>query len=140
MGRDRRGLEVAQEKRIPFCQDTGYAVLFFELGQEVRIVGGTLRDAANEGVRQGYSEGYLRNSLVRPGDRVILSGAIYTARDAAHQRGMSDAVKEGVDLPFDPTGQIVYYVGPTPARPGAGDRFRRAHDGRAHGPLRTSPH
>ena len=66
-----RNAEVAQEERIPFCQDTGYAVLFIELGQEVRIVGGTLRDAANEGVRRGYSEGYLRNSLVRtPVDRV----------------------------------------------------------------------
>ncbi len=65
-----RNAEVAQKERIPFCQDTGYAVLFFELGQEVRIVGGNLRDAANEGVRQGYSKGYLRNSLVRtPIDR-----------------------------------------------------------------------
>ena len=47
----------------------------------------------------------------------ILSGVIYTARDAAHKR-MWDAVEEGVDLPFDPEGQIVYYVGPTPAPPG----------------------
>lgn len=48
---------------------------------------------------------------------MILSGVIYTARDAAHKR-MWDAVEEGVDLPFDPEGQIVYYVGPTPAPPG----------------------
>ena len=63
--------EVARKHRIPFCQDTGYAVLFIELGQGVRIVGGDLREAVNEGVRRGYSEGYLRNSLVRnPIDRV----------------------------------------------------------------------
>ncbi len=66
-----KNAEVASERRIPFCQDTGYAVLFLELGQEVRIVGGALREAVDEGVRQGYSQGYLRNSLVRsPVDRV----------------------------------------------------------------------
>ena len=56
-------------------------------------------------------------SKLRTGDRVSLSGIIYTARDAAHQR-MWDTVREGGDLPFDPAGQIVYYVGPTPAPPG----------------------
>ena len=66
-----KNAEVARRHRIPFCQDTGYAVLFIELGQGVRIVGGDLREAVNEGVRRGYSEGYLRNSLVRnPIDRV----------------------------------------------------------------------
>ena len=62
---------MAATQRLPFCQDTGYAVLFLELGQEVRITGGSLREAVNEGVRQGYAEGYLRKSLVRsPIDRV----------------------------------------------------------------------
>ena len=66
-----KNAEVARRHRIPFCQDTGYAVLFIELGQGVHIVGGDLREAVNEGVRRGYSEGYLRNSLVRnPIDRV----------------------------------------------------------------------
>jgi fumarate hydratase subunit alpha len=49
---------------MPFCQDTGYAVLFVEIGQEVHINGGSLTEALNEGVRQGYRLGYLRKSLV----------------------------------------------------------------------------
>lgn len=51
------------------------------------------------------------------GDMVRLSGTIYTARDAAHQR-MADALDRGDDLPFDPAGQILYFTGPAPARPG----------------------
>ena len=51
------------------------------------------------------------------GDRVLISGTIYTGRDAAHKR-LSDLLKQGKDLPFDIKGQIIYYVGPTPARPG----------------------
>ena len=49
---------------IPICQDTGMAVLFFEIGQDVHLVGGDFTDAVNEGVRQGYTEGYLRKSVV----------------------------------------------------------------------------
>ena len=60
-----RNAAVAKEQRLPFCQDTGYAVLFIELGQEVHITGGLLKDALNEGVRQGYRDGFLRKSLVR---------------------------------------------------------------------------
>ena len=51
------------------------------------------------------------------GDRVLISGIIYTGRDAAHRR-LFDLLKEGKDLPFDLKGQIIYYVGPTPAKPG----------------------
>jgi len=51
------------------------------------------------------------------GDRILLNGVIYTGRDAAHKR-LSDLLKEGKELPFDIRGQIIYYVGPTPARPG----------------------
>jgi len=58
--------QLAREKRVPMCQDTGLAVLFVELGQEVRIEGGLLKDALNEGVRQGYQEGYLRKSACDP--------------------------------------------------------------------------
>ncbi len=57
--------EIASEERIPICQDTGFAVVFVELGRDVRIVGGDLYDAINEGVRRGYNEGYLRKSIVR---------------------------------------------------------------------------
>lgn len=66
-----RNAEVAKDRRLPFCQDTGYAVLFVELGQDVHIVGGFLSEALNQGVRQGYRDGYLRKSLVySPVERV----------------------------------------------------------------------
>jgi fumarate hydratase subunit beta len=55
---------------------------------------------------------------LRAGDRVSINGAIYTARDAAHKR-LFDLLKQGGELPFDLAGQVIYYVGPTPARPGA---------------------
>ncbi len=54
---------------------------------------------------------------LRTGDRVRISGNIYTARDAAHKL-MSDAIELGMQLPFDPAGQVLFYVGPTPAPPG----------------------
>ena len=63
--------EKARTKRIPYCQDTGFVVCFVELGQDVHVAGGGLYDAINEGVRQGYKEGYLRASIVKsPFDRV----------------------------------------------------------------------
>ena len=61
---------VARERCVAFCQDTGYAVFFVELGSEVRISGGELGEAIDEGVRRGYGEGFLRKSIVRgPLDR-----------------------------------------------------------------------
>ncbi|MDQ3911338.1 MAG: fumarate hydratase [Actinomycetota bacterium] len=57
--------EVAREECLAFCQDTGYAVFFIELGTEVRFVGGEIAEAIDEGVRRGYEEGYLRKSIVR---------------------------------------------------------------------------
>lgn len=57
-------LRIAGEDRIPICQDTGMAVIFLEIGQEVHFTGGSLKDAVNEGVRQGYEEGFLRKSVV----------------------------------------------------------------------------
>src|SRR5918998_5859787 len=62
--------EVARERCVAFCQDTGYAVFFVELGSEVRVVGGEIGEAIDEGVRRGYEEGFLRKSIVRsPVDR-----------------------------------------------------------------------
>lgn len=58
-------LQIAGEDMIPICQDTGMAVVFLEIGQEVHFEGGALEDAVNEGVRQGYVDGYLRKSVVR---------------------------------------------------------------------------
>ena len=64
-------LEIAGRDMIPICQDTGMAVVFIKVGQEVHIEGGNLTDAIDEGVRQGYVDGYLRKSVVRdPIDRV----------------------------------------------------------------------
>ena len=57
-------MDIARENQIPICQDTGMAVIFLELGQDVHIEGISLTDAVNEGVRQGYQEGYLRKSVV----------------------------------------------------------------------------
>ncbi len=56
--------EIAEENQVPICQDTGMACVFLEIGQDVHIVGGDLQEAVNEGVRQGYKEGYLRKSVV----------------------------------------------------------------------------
>ncbi|MDE6748767.1 MAG: fumarate hydratase [Lachnospiraceae bacterium] len=58
-------LKIAGEDMIPICQDTGMAVIFLEIGQEVHFTGGILEDAINEGVRAGYIEGYLRKSVVK---------------------------------------------------------------------------
>jgi fumarate hydratase subunit alpha len=61
---------VARERCVAFCQDTGYAVFFVELGSEARVVGGGIGEAIDEGVRRGYDEGFLRKSIVRgPVDR-----------------------------------------------------------------------
>lgn len=56
--------KVARDTKLPLCQDTGAAVFFVDIGQDVRITGGLLEDAVNEGVRQGYAAGFLRNSMV----------------------------------------------------------------------------
>ncbi len=64
LGQLRENLEVAAEDQVPICQDTGMAVVFAEIGQDVRLEGAPLEDAINEGVRRGYEEGYLRKSVV----------------------------------------------------------------------------
>ena len=64
LGQLQENLEIAASDMIPICQDTGMAVIFMEIGQEVHFVDGDLEEAINEGVRQGYIEGYLRKSVV----------------------------------------------------------------------------
>ncbi|MBA1335078.1 MAG: Fumarate hydratase [Firmicutes bacterium] len=59
-----KNAEIASRDRVPICQDTGFTVVFLELGQDVRIVGGDINEAINEGVRRGYKKGYLRKSIV----------------------------------------------------------------------------
>ena len=64
-------LKIAEKEMIPICQDTGMAVIFLEIGQDVHLVDGDLSEAVNEGVRQGYEEGFLRKSVVNdPLERV----------------------------------------------------------------------
>ena len=65
LGQLQDNLQIAQENTIPICQDTGMAVVFLEIGQDVHFEGGSLTDAINEGVRQGYVDGYLRKSVVK---------------------------------------------------------------------------
>ena len=65
LGQLQDNLRIAQEDTIPICQDTGMAVVFLEIGQDVHFEGGSLTDAINEGVRQGYVNGYLRKSVVK---------------------------------------------------------------------------
>lgn len=60
----KENLDIAHKDRIPICQDTGMAVVFLKIGQDVHFEGGSVEDAVNEGVRQGYTEGYLRKSVV----------------------------------------------------------------------------
>ena len=64
LGRILENAKIASTEKIPLCQDTGTALILLELGQEVHITGGDLYKAVNEGVRQGYGEGYLRKSMV----------------------------------------------------------------------------
>ena len=64
-------IDIAKKEEMPICQDTGMACVFIEIGQDVHIIGGNLKDAINEGIRQGYNEGFLRKSVVNdPLDRI----------------------------------------------------------------------
>lgn len=64
LGQLAENLDIAKEDSIPICQDTGMAIIFMKLGQEVHITGDSLEAAVNEGIRRGYEEGYLRKSVV----------------------------------------------------------------------------
>lgn len=61
----KKNMEIAETENIPICQDTGMAVVFLKIGQDVHIEGCAVEDAVNEGIRQGYTEGYLRQSVVK---------------------------------------------------------------------------
>lgn len=66
--------EIARDEQVPMCQDTGYAVVYVELGQDVRLVGGDMYAAVNEGVRQAYTDGFLRKSIVADPLRRVNTG------------------------------------------------------------------
>jgi fumarate hydratase subunit alpha len=61
---------IASSKKVPMCQDTGFAVIYVELGQDAHIEGGAFEESINEGIRQGYAEGYLRKSICDPFTRI----------------------------------------------------------------------
>ncbi|HLR22017.1 MAG TPA: fumarate hydratase [Tissierellaceae bacterium] len=66
-----KNAKIARDNKVPMCQDTGMVVVFVEIGQDVHVVNGYLEDAINQGIREGYEEGYLRKSVVKdPLDRV----------------------------------------------------------------------
>ena len=69
LGRLLENARIAREERIPMCQDTGFVVVFAQVGQDVHLVGGSFQEAIEEGVRRGYKEGYLRKSLCHPFSR-----------------------------------------------------------------------
>lgn len=64
LGQLKENMQIAKDEMIPICQDTGMAVVFAEIGQDVHFVGGNIEDAINEGIRQGYVNGFLRKSVV----------------------------------------------------------------------------
>ena len=78
----KENLEIASSDMIPICQDTGMAVIFMNVGQEVHFEGGSITDAVNEGVRQGYTEGYLRKSVV--GDPIIRENTKHNTPAVVH--------------------------------------------------------
>lgn len=65
LGKIQQNIEIAKRDYVPLCQDTGFACVFMEVGQDVHLVGGSVEDAVNEGVRRGYTGGYLRKSVVK---------------------------------------------------------------------------
>ncbi len=64
LGKLEENLSIADSDQIPICQDTGMAIVFLEIGQDVHLTGGDVTDAVNEGIREGYKDGYLRKSIV----------------------------------------------------------------------------
>lgn len=65
LGQLQENMDIAKKEEIPICQDTGMAIIFMKIGQDVHIEGNPIEDAINEGIRQGYTEGYLRKSVVK---------------------------------------------------------------------------
>ncbi len=130
--------DVAKEKQVPICQDTGMVIVFAKVGQDVHITGGNITDAINEGVRQGYTEGYLRKSVVSdplerkntgdntpaviyydivPGDKIIIS--VMPKGFGSENMGAVKMLKpsDGVDGVMDFVLDTVKKAGPNPCPP-----------------------
>ena len=102
-------LEIADKEMIPICQDTGMAVIFMEIGQDVHFVGGDFEEAINEGVRRGYVDGYLRKSVVK--DPLIRENTKDnpSQRISTNTRNMSDI--NTVDHAIQQIDELGYYCG-----------------------------
>lgn len=144
-------ITIAKTESMPLCQDTGMAVIFLELGQDLRITGGDLNDAINEGVRQGYGEGFLRKSVVEdplrrkntgdntpalihvdivPGDKLVLTVAPKGFGSENMSRLVMLPPSAGVDGVTDFVVETVRIAGPNPCPPivvgvGIGGSFDR---------------
>ena len=142
---------IADEGKFPMCQDTGFAVIFVELGQDVHLTGGDLNEAINEGVRQGYEEAFLRKSVchpftrkntgdntpaiihikIVPGDRIKLTLAGKGGGSENMSRVMMLKPSDGKDGIIEYVVQRVKESGPNPCPPivvgiGIGGTFERA--------------
>lgn len=143
--------KIAEEGLFPMCQDTGFAVIFVELGQDVHVTGGDLNQAIHEGVRQGYSEGFLRKSVcdpftrkntgdntpaiihikIVPGDRIKLTLAGKGGGSENMSRVMMLKPSDGKDGIVNYVVQRVSEAGPNPCPPiivgvGIGGTFEKA--------------
>lgn len=144
--------DIARSEQVPICQDTGFAVFYLELGQDVHVVGGSLNEAINEGVRRGYKEGYLRKSIVEhpfkrinTGDNTpaiiyveIVSGDNLKIKMAAKGGGSENMSfikmlkpSDGIDGAKDFIIECVKIAGPNPCPPiivgiGIGGTFDKA--------------
>lgn len=143
--------EIAAEGQFPMCQDTGFAVVFVELGQDVHVTGGDLNEAIHEGVRQGYGEAFLRKSVchpftrrntgdntpaiihvkIVPGDRIKLTLAGKGGGSENMSRVMMLKPSDGKEGIMDYVVQRVKESGPNPCPPtvvgvGIGGTFERA--------------
>lgn len=99
LGQLKENLKIAEADRIPICQDTGMAVIFLDIGQDVHIEGQLLEDAVNEGIRQGYRDGYLRKSIVN--DPVIRENTKDNTPGIIHYRIVSG---EQINITVAPKG------------------------------------
>ena len=148
----KENLKVAERTSVPICQDTGMAVVFVQLGQEVHITGGSLTEAIQEGVRRGYTEGYLRKSVVsdpiervNTGDNIpamiyydIVPGDSFTLRLTAKGFGSENTSRvlmlkpaDGIEGVKEAVLQTVQNAGPNACPPmfvgvGIGGTFEKA--------------
>jgi fumarate hydratase subunit alpha len=97
LGRLIENIDIARNENAPLCQDTGMACIFLELGQEVHITGGGLYEAIDEGVRQGYTQGYLRKSIVG---------------DPLHRKNTGDNTPAMIHVEIVPGDKLVITVAP----------------------------